>query len=308
MLQAVPHTIDSYEDSLVEWQRIVERYSACDFTFMKDKPVAILGVAEMMSTAMKTQLRPIATAYWAGLWLRDMERQLAWTVARRGLRRNNHAPSWSWTSIEGPVQWQWPDDEVKHAGVSVFATIALPGAQAMNNNSEFCHLSADLKIWCRLYAVHIQSQDRRRGPKTGFESHCDESPVLEFNFTESIHYRLHSVCFDCEDVNTEDLSFLPLIHTCTPQKYSRKYRIDGIIVRPADNQLGTYNRCGRARASPLEAKKRMTTRNPAVEDRAQNKPDALIMHTFNPLGNSPSDVDFMYGTYDAELGYLIHLV
>lgn len=305
MLQAVPHTIDSYEDSLMEWQRIVQRYSVCDFTFMKDKPVAILGVAEMMSTAMKTQLLP--TAYWAGLWLRDMQCQLTWTVARRGLRRNNHAPSWSWTSIEGPVQWQWPDEEVRYTGVQASVRIAMSDAQAMNN-SEFCHLSADLKIWGLLHAVHIQWQDSRRGPKPGFQFQGDESPVPEFNFTGSIHYRLHSVRFDCEDVNTEDLYFLPLILTCTPQENSRKYRYHGIIVRPADNQLGTYSRCGRARASPVEAKKRMTTRNPAVQNRAQKISDGLMTHTTGLLGNSPSDVDFMYETYDADRGYLIHLV
>lgn len=328
MVQAIPHTIESYEDGLVEWQRIVERYGACDFTFMKDKPVAILGVAEMMSTTMKTQLQPISTAYWTGLWFPDMERQLTWTLARHGLRRNNHAPSWSWSSIEGPVQWQWPDDRGKYAGVSALVTVALPDAQAMDSNSEFCDLSADLKIWCSLHAVQIPAQDRRCGPKTGFAPQGDESPDPYFRcdcddmylmnpsesfehvcspnltFTEQIDYRLYSVRFDCEDVDTENLYFLPLIHTCVLREYTpAKYRVDGIIVRPADNQLGTYRRCGRARVSPLEDGEWVRT-----PDWADYKPDALMVHTFNPLRRSPSDVDFMYGTYDAELGYLIHLV
>lgn len=332
MLQAVPQTIDSYEDGLVKWQRIVERYSACDFTFMKDKPVAIRGVAEMMSTVMKTQPQPISTVYWAGLWLRDMERQLTWTVARQGRRRINHAPSWSWSSVEGPVHWNWPDNKGKYSGVSALATIALPDAQAMNSNSNFCDLSADLKIWGRLYAVHIPAQDRRRGRETRYHPQGDESPIPHFRcdcddmwtgedfehicspnltFTEPIGYRLYSVRFDCEDVDTENLYFLPLIHTCTPQRYwSGKYRVDGIIVRPADSQLGTYSRCGRAKVSPLEEESDddMETWRMKARDRTDYEPNALMMHTFNPLRKSPSDVDFMYGTYDAELGYLIHLV
>lgn len=334
MVQAVPHTIESYEDGLWEWQRIVERYGACDFTFMKDKPVAILGVAEMMSTAMKTQL-PISTAYWAGLWFPHMERQLTWTLARHGLHKNNHAPSWSWSSIEGPVQWLWPDGLGKCGVMSALATIVLPDAQAMNSNSEFCDLSADLKIWCSLYAVQIPAQDRRRGPKTYFKPQGDEEPVPTFScdcddmccsnpsedfehicspnltFAEQIHYRLYSVRFDCEDVDTENLYFLPLIHICSPERHygNGVYRVNGIIVRPADNQLGTYSRCGRARVSPLEAESDDTEELVSTLDhRTDYESDAGMMHTFNPLRKSPSDVDFMYGTYDAELGYLIHLV
>lgn len=91
---AVPHTTRSLDDGLVAWKWIVKRYSVYDFTFTEDKPAAILGVAEMMSNAMKAQPAAIYTAYWAGLWLQYMFRQLAWKVARTGLRKTpHHAPS-----------------------------------------------------------------------------------------------------------------------------------------------------------------------------------------------------------------------
>lgn len=84
----VPQSFNSFDEGLVTWQFLVQRYSACAFTFNKDRPVAMLGVAQMMSNALNSQPAAISTAYWAGLWLQDMHRQLAWNAVHTGLRKN----------------------------------------------------------------------------------------------------------------------------------------------------------------------------------------------------------------------------
>ncbi|KAG6354919.1 hypothetical protein INS49_004000 [Diaporthe citri] len=127
----VPISFYSLGDGLVAWQFIVQRYSTCDFTFNKDKPVAILCVAQMMSDALKAQPTAISTTYWAGLWLQDMYRQLAWKA-----------------NLDF-------DPQFEHLKVSALATVAWCDNETAKDNSSFCNLSSDLKTWCNLYLLHI---------------------------------------------------------------------------------------------------------------------------------------------------------
>jgi len=84
------------------WSRALAHYTSCALTFpTKDKLVAFAGIAEW--------LRPTKShddSYVAGIWSATLPRALLWQVnhplnsKRAGAYR---APSWSWASIDGPV-------------------------------------------------------------------------------------------------------------------------------------------------------------------------------------------------------------
>lgn len=78
-----------------DWQSIVEAYSYAKLTFSKDKLVAISGLAQLVHSTSKDQ-------YVAGLWKRDLIRQLLWRVnePRTSQKYTDYiAPSWSWASV-----------------------------------------------------------------------------------------------------------------------------------------------------------------------------------------------------------------
>jgi hypothetical protein len=94
------------------WPRIVRIYSRCDLSFSRDKLVAISGIAQAI------QIQNLENKYLAGLWRQDMEEQLCWQVrAQRPSASSNQAPSWSWASVDGTVDYAIPSKDNRYIEV-----------------------------------------------------------------------------------------------------------------------------------------------------------------------------------------------
>ncbi|KAI0406594.1 HET-domain-containing protein [Xylaria palmicola] len=87
---------------LDKWMDIVVAYTACDLTFSSDKLVALSGIAARVGSTVLG-----GDQYVAGMWARDLERQLVWLVAGQPTAPlvEYRAPSWSWASVDGAVVW-----------------------------------------------------------------------------------------------------------------------------------------------------------------------------------------------------------
>ena len=91
------------------WTSIVNGYSVTGLTKEEDKLVAISGIAKRMQSLLDD-------VYLAGLWRKDLPFQLLWSVddisdtaatrVRAKRPRRYRAPSWSWASLDGPVDAQ----------------------------------------------------------------------------------------------------------------------------------------------------------------------------------------------------------
>ncbi|KAE8450772.1 hypothetical protein EG329_005685 [Mollisiaceae sp. DMI_Dod_QoI] len=89
-------------DPMSRWYACVGEYTQRAMTKPSDKLPAIAGLAKAFSTKM-----PGPGVYLAGLWRHDLLRGLLWKPVLNGqLRRASGyvAPSWSWASVEGPVE------------------------------------------------------------------------------------------------------------------------------------------------------------------------------------------------------------
>jgi hypothetical protein len=91
---------------LLCWYRILADYTSRSLTFPQDKLVAIAGVAQIISDAMKGE-------YHAGLWFNNLPQALLWSPYEEETFPNPphkatlavayRAPSWSWASVESPI-------------------------------------------------------------------------------------------------------------------------------------------------------------------------------------------------------------
>jgi len=101
------HKYDSFnwymrDDShpLEFWGQLVENYSEMQLTYATDRPVAIMGISDM--------LRPFLKDYCAGLWQIFLPLELLWCLKRRELKLVQiEYPTWSWLSAGGTISYEW---------------------------------------------------------------------------------------------------------------------------------------------------------------------------------------------------------
>ncbi|KAF5972390.1 het-domain-containing protein [Fusarium bulbicola] len=84
------------------WMNIVEVYTKRELTYAVDKLPAISGVAETWAQALDD-------SYLAGIWLSHLPGALLWTSAQPQRQSKQPAeyvaPTWSWASLVGQVDW-----------------------------------------------------------------------------------------------------------------------------------------------------------------------------------------------------------
>lgn len=118
---------------LYPWQLVVQHFSRLDLTFETDCLPALSGVAHEVASLHNLQ----PADYLAGLWRQRLPIDLLWQRAVMGhdidTRRPSNwlAPSWSWASVRGPVDFfkvplGWPNEYLEvHAGTILEAECIL---------------------------------------------------------------------------------------------------------------------------------------------------------------------------------------
>ncbi|KAK2771268.1 heterokaryon incompatibility protein [Colletotrichum kahawae] len=83
------------------WVRVVMLYSQCKLTKSEDKLLAFVGVAKVFQELT-------GDTYLAGIWKSQLYIQLDWHTSGHltKLPRRYRAPSWSWASVDSPVEIQ----------------------------------------------------------------------------------------------------------------------------------------------------------------------------------------------------------
>lgn len=118
---------------MLPWEDIVQLYSPRQVTLCSDKLVALSAVAQTYSENVKQR-----DTYLAGIWLNSMPLSLLWQVpaeARRPRPPEHTAPSWSWASVSGAVQYEdmtWKidgdckviDAQIKTVNSNVFGAVS----------------------------------------------------------------------------------------------------------------------------------------------------------------------------------------
>ena len=91
----------NYDGHLLQWGRIIARYSQCAVTKPTDRLVAIQGLVDEFQTILRNceqRCRPVR--YIAGHWESSIPRSLLWSASDQSSRIDGIAPSWSWASVQ----------------------------------------------------------------------------------------------------------------------------------------------------------------------------------------------------------------
>lgn len=131
------------------WKDIVQIYSRGGLTHKSDKLIAISGLAVRFQTLLQDE-------YLAGLWKNSLPRQLLWKVSHEceitGLPVESRAPSWSWASLDAPVDFfdatrniYGNEDEVLHASLVETQTILSIPIGPMQVAEEYIRVKGPLK-------------------------------------------------------------------------------------------------------------------------------------------------------------------
>jgi hypothetical protein len=143
------------------WREIVQEYSGLGLTFGKDKLPALAGLAKQMQ-----RYRP-DDKYIGGLWTESLFQDMLWkSVAFPKLGRNREknkkndppmsvsgpsnnwrAPTWSWASSNGTVQYMFEGRDIRRAHVKLVEVTVKP-ASVKDETGEL--LSAEMVLDGRL--------------------------------------------------------------------------------------------------------------------------------------------------------------
>lgn len=86
-----------------QWLRLVELYSSCEMTKSSDKLPAIAGIANIWPVLHEN---PQTDAYHYGIFESNICNSLLWLIRNKSIiRRIGRAPTWSWASADGEVQF-----------------------------------------------------------------------------------------------------------------------------------------------------------------------------------------------------------
>lgn len=153
------------------WLDMVESYSRCNLTNNMDKLPALSGIAQ--ATARRLQ-----DTYLVGIWLNQLELGLAWLrdpseKREMSVASEYRAPSWSWASVDGPVQFHSPLDDPR-------PQFEIVSAETIPATSDVFGKVTSGKLSLRGHVMRLALTPSRRDPSR--ENHDEKNPQLVVDF------------------------------------------------------------------------------------------------------------------------------
>jgi hypothetical protein len=228
------------------WLAIVRLYTACRLTFKKDRLIALSGIAETLQWRYDDE-------YVAGLWKKDLYRQLQWKFkdtqrVMQGKRPPSgppfQAPSWSWAAVDGPVFWL-PDRKIPKKRLYEILEVDIK-PQRQNPYGDI--ISGKLRLRCQ-YLVPFNLPKPPNSNLTGFEesgsrhsrailvSHPQKTKILiggqelpddvyfTWDFTERNENQLYLLLTEKRILQTKGLT-----------------SVEGFVLQHQDSNLRDYRR------------------------------------------------------------------
>lgn len=207
------------------WRSIVEFYSNHNLTFKADRLPALAGIAAAMQNIRHG-------TYLAGLWSDSLALDLLWRPCADFGTRFSSSPSWSWATIDGPVEY-WPFS--KHAQTTIECEI-----EDFDCEPDGVSTTGSIKSgWIRLKSSMVECYLLT----DGFVVLADKGELLwrKRNF--------EGVCFTFDTATKgQEFTFYILRMTSwqwedTPVKKGY-YGEDCLLVRPVDESGRRFERIG----------------------------------------------------------------
>lgn len=224
------------------WQVLVQRYSATHLTNPLDKLIALSGIAKLMSTF-------IQGTYVAGMWRENLKRDLLWSktdistygTPRKSPRNLYRAPTWSWASRDGVVEWM-------ETGMQAQVLFDVKDVYLEHKTQDVTgHVTNGwLEVACKLgpitLSVSKDSNQMRRSDFWRIDYDSCTQPIVHFLvFPDELS--TDSRNFD-DDNSADRFFFMP----CSVDR-SMGYFMLAMVLRVVDSDNGVFERIGMAAGS-----------------------------------------------------------
>ena len=206
---------------LEAWTAILKSYSRCQLTQSSDKLIAIAGLATQAHEILQDE-------YLAGLWRSTLLRDLLWYAlpdTSEGTSRAAvyRAPSWSWASIDGPLQFFEPRSQINACCTILDAFVTL------RTELDFGEVSGgDLRL--RGHINRIEADN-------GFQFSNQDDPAVKVNGIP-----VSDLTYSMDDLTGEKVTQAWCI--CVEHDVTDLTKRAGLILESVDGRKGVFARVG----------------------------------------------------------------
>jgi hypothetical protein len=257
---------------LLHWSHVVDKYTSCGLTETSDKLVALSGLARDLDNLSKSNDEyEDLSEYLAGLWSHKLCDQLLWRTSRdmTAVRSSNYrAPSWSWASIDGKIDFNYTDDIDAKSNLMahVYEASTMRPGDVYGSVTDGRIVIAGPLCEAHLSESFVPINDRSVSPEAT-RLHKDFIGTLQLGKTEplsnhSIATRFATGFFDLtwDDPRNEDLQPLPLYFFAMRLLYGGGRTLaegygncmEGLLLRPTGQKKGQHRRVGTLNLSVSE--------------------------------------------------------
>lgn len=216
------------DEGIQQWSDIVSDYSNTGISFVKDKIVAISGIAEHMQNILGDE-------YCAGLWRQKIEMQMCWQANRESSRSAQsgvqRAPTWSWLTVDAPVNYP---HSLEYSSPG-YDTIFLASVKDVKLESQMTPengiiISGSLHIRCILNRVVLTNDGRLNMPG---------NPLFLEQYFRAVDWD-----FDDSREDGDEFFVIGLFELIYEGWTNWASEVRGIVLKCQAGRLGTYSRCG----------------------------------------------------------------
>jgi hypothetical protein len=246
--QSIFNLVPEQENIRQLWLAVRGEYSQRRLGHISDKLVAISAVAEQIGRSYNTR-------YLAGLWERDMANDLKWCHAdivyseepsqnqrpRRMPRPKGYiAPSWSWASIDGPI-----DDYTFEGGVEVkdwldFRVVEYEVTPAIPGFEYGTVTAGKLVVHGRMHSFFWR-------PAENPTVDCDGFLAVKTNEEPWPECKVGEVILDCIDPELTDGCIVDCLAMSLVERIPGRDEIECLVLLPAGEE--THRRVGFGKVS-----------------------------------------------------------
>ncbi len=285
------------------WYALCEEYSAKVFSHVRDKLVALSGLAQEFELAFPDDM------YMAGMWRSTLPASLLWESSSSSSRLQTPdyiAPSWSWASIGGPIVSPSGPGPCEYSLVDVLNVTTDP---VIPSKPTALLKGASIRLRCFLRPVEVRPDYEKKpwymlamgGGKKHLllvkeDSDDDGRETVPPRIIDNFHSDAFHYSFDVESDDTlgpESVSgyFLPLLMSQPDE--SSPLALSGLLVEPALGEDGsTYRRVGVLRVFGLHCLRiKYKPWNKGLAESSWDDVEELLKPTHESLRKQKESVD-----------------
>ncbi|KAI1310418.1 heterokaryon incompatibility protein-domain-containing protein [Xylaria venustula] len=230
-----------YRKAIEHWEKICNTFTERALTLSSDRALAISGIAQIFAELSGDQ-------YIAGLWKSNFHSGLLWKIEHSNLTPKNippppsfQGPSWSWLSVNGPVNFGQARRPSEYA-----AEILSCEAEPVNDTAPYGLIregSGRLVLAART-ATAVRTKVPLRAPGK-FKDEVmiigvDKARSLVCYATAELHCDLQETEFDKD----EEAAGCLVVEICRNDNMN-KLSCQGLVLRWSSPERKTYSRIGR---------------------------------------------------------------